>query len=171
LSAQFRLKFEFSEKKIDNEKLEEKMIEAKFTTEQFENLLKLVSTATWIINSLREEPLEEFSELEQYLYRVAQKEELTELFEYDEVSESFIPSEELENEIHEYIEDYNEEIFWRLLCTSLAVRDLEKELGESTVKKMEFKEKIKRLEPLIEKYSEEFAENGLENLVLLKRRQ
>ncbi len=171
MNAQFRLKVELFGKKINNETMEEKMIETKFTRDQFESLLKLVSTATWVINAFKEQIIEEFEELEQYLLSLAQKEGFSNLIEFDEDTRSLLPSEKLEDEIQKYIEDYNDEIFWQTLMTRLAIRDLEREYGKSAVEKMEINERIKKINPIFNSYAEEFAENGLENLVLAKKEQ
>lgn len=146
------------------------MIEVKFSEDQFEKLLKLVSIATLVLNAFREDAMEEFLDIEQYLYAKAEDEGLKNLYEYDEETGSFVPSEEVEDEIFEYLENYNEEMFWQTLCTRLAIRDLEKELGQSKVEKMEFKERIKRLAPIFESYADEFEKNGVENLFLVKTR-
>jgi len=151
--------------------LEEKMIEIKFTKEQFKTLLKLVSTATWIINAFRGEIIEEFEKFEQYLLSLAKKEGFSNLIEYDEDTDTFLQSEKLEDEIQEYIEDYNDRIFWQTLVTRLAIRDLEKVYGKSAVERMELDERVKKVNPFINKYAEEFSENGIENLVIEKRRQ
>lgn len=145
------------------------MIEAKFTREQFKSLLKLVSTATWVVNAFRDEIINEFEELEQYLYSLAQKGGLSNLIDYDEDTNSLIPSEEFENEIQEYLEEYNDEIFWQTLITRLAIRDLEREFGKDAVGRMGMEERIKKINPIFNKYAEEFSENGIENLELKKR--
>lgn len=147
------------------------MIEVRFTEDQFERLLKLVSTATLVINAYREDVLDEFSDIVQYLYSKAEDEGLEDLYEYEEETGEFVPSKEVEEEIFEYLHDYNEETFWRTLCTSLAIRDLEKELGKGEVEKMDFNKKIKRITPIFEKYAEEFERNGVENLILIKKNQ
>ncbi len=145
------------------------MIEVKFTKEQFKSLLKLVSTATWVINAFREEIIEEFDELEEYLLSHAHKEGFSNLVEYDEDTNTFLPSEKLEDEIHEYIEDYNDEIFWQTLITRLAIRDLERAYGKSAVEKMELNERVKKISPIFDKYAKEFSENGIENIVITKK--
>lgn len=145
------------------------MIEVKFTRKQFKSLLKLVSTATWIINAFREEIIEEFENLEQYLLSLARKEGFSDLIEYDGDTDTLLPSNKFEDEIQEYIEDYNYEIFWQTLVTKLAIRDLEREYGKSAVEKMELNERVKKINPFFNKYAEEFSENGLENLVIAKR--
>lgn len=145
------------------------MIEVKFTKEQFKSLLKLVSTATWIINAFREEIIEEFENLEQNLLSLARKEGFSDLIEYDGDTNTLLPSNKFEDEIQEYIEDYNDEIFWQTLVTKLAIRDLEREYGKSAVEKMELNERVKKINPFFNKYAEEFSENGIENLVIAKR--
>lgn len=145
------------------------MIEAKFTMEQFKSLLKLVSTATWVINAFREEVVNEFENLEQYLYSLAQKGGLSDLIDYDEDTNSLSPSDDLENEIQKYLDEYNDEIFWETLITRLAIRDMEREFGKSAVEKMEMEEKMRKITPIFNKYAEEFLENGIENLELKRR--
>jgi len=51
----------------------------------------------------------------------------------------------------------------------LAERDFIKEYGENTIKKMNWRERLEKEQPFIEKYGEEFEESGLMNLEILKK--
>lgn len=146
------------------------MIEVRFSEDQFERLLKLVSIGTVVLSIYgRKEIEDEFWDIEQFLYSKAEDEGLEDLYQYDEELEAFAPSEKIEDEIYEYLNDYNEDMFWQTLCTRLAIRDLERELGVSKVEEMESQKRIQMLAPLFEKYAEEFEKNGIDNLVLVKR--
>ncbi|MGQ9618640.1 MAG: hypothetical protein ACUVUG_06745 [Candidatus Aminicenantia bacterium] len=140
------------------------MIEAKFTKEQFKSLLKLISTATWVINAFRKEPLKEFEELEQYIYSIGKKSGFSNMIDYDEDSEIFLPSDNFEDEVMDYIDNYNEEIFWQILITRLTMRDMVRELGENAFEKLDNEQKTNRMIPIFEKYASEFSKNGIENL-------
>jgi len=48
----------------------------------------------------------------------------------------------------------------------LARRDFIKEYGEDVIRKMDWKERMEKEHPFIEKYEKEFEENGIENLEL-----
>ncbi len=140
------------------------MIELKVNEKEFRTLLKLVAIGTWVVNFGRENIIKEFEYLEQMIYSLAQKKGFSNLVEFDEEASTFLPSEKLEDEIQGFLDDYNDEIFWHTLAQRLAMRDLVRELGELAIEKMDLKEKLRRMIPIIENYIDEFSKNGIDNL-------
>ena len=61
-----------------------------------------------------------------------------------------------------FIDEYDEQVFWVDLASRLAHRDLA--AGET----LSAKELTKKLVELIARYEEEFAENGLDNIRLVR---
>ena len=68
--------------------------------------------------------------------------------------------------MNEYIEHYDDYIFWDNLIFDLARRDMENEYGEEAIKKMSEVERFAKKQPFAEKYEKEFAENGLKNFTM-----
>ena len=71
---------------------------------------------------------------------------------------------EEENGAFQYIDEFEEYIFWDSLCERLARRDIEKEIGCEKFLALNPFERYRMLEDLMEKYHKEFALNGLANL-------
>lgn len=142
-------------------------VDIRLTKKQFENLVKLVNLGNWIVNSYREEDTDdEFNELEEYIFSIAEDNGFDELVEFDPHLDSYYPTTQMEDENFEIIEEYNNEIFWDELVYRLARRDLVRELGEKNIEELDFEERMEKLLPLIEKYEIEFEKNGLDNFVL-----
>jgi hypothetical protein len=141
-------------------------MEINFTKEQYENLIKLVYLGNWMINAIRtDDRIEKFYDLEQYIYSYFKDFGLHEYIEYDKELKKFFPTEELmEEELEEYIDDYNDYNFWDELTFRLARRDLLKKYGENEVEKMSLEERMKKEVPFLEKYGEEFEKYGVERL-------
>lgn len=145
----------------------ENMIEIKLTKEQYEDLIKLVYLGNWIINASRtEDIIEKYENLTQYIYSFAKEAGLEKYFEYDKKFNKFFPTEEFEKntDIKDFLDEYNDEVFWQELIFRMAGRDLVRKYGEEAIRKMPFKERMILEYPFIEKYDKEFSENGIENL-------
>lgn len=146
-------------------------MEIKFTKEQYENLMKLVYLGNWMINAIRtDDRVKKYDELKHYIFSFAKDAGLDRYIDYDEKSGKYYPSIELEEdaEIEQYMDDYNDENFWEELIHNLARRDLIETYGEDAIRKMSFEELFEKEEPFIEKYADEFEEQGIKNLVIKK---
>lgn len=141
------------------------------TKEQYENLLKVVYLGNWMINAIRsgapgDEQIEKYNEIAQYIYSFAKDAQLEKYIEFDEKYGEFFPTEEfeMETDIEQYRQDYDEETFWEDLIDKLAWRDFENEYGLETVKQMTPEERIEKEYPFEEKYRTEFGEYGIDRL-------
>jgi hypothetical protein len=146
------------------------------TREQYENLIKLVYLGNWMINAVRtgkeDDPqIEKYNEIEQYIFSFAKEAGLEKYIEFDQKYNQFFPTREFEEnqELTQYQEDYDDEVFWQELSGRLGSRDFLKEYGEGAIRKMDQKERFLKEQEFIIKYEEEFAEHGLDNLEILKR--
>ncbi|MCL6614132.1 MAG: hypothetical protein K6U03_05905 [Firmicutes bacterium] len=139
------------------------------TPEQYEILIKLVYLGNWVVNGALtpDERLPDFDEVEELVY--AQAGGLAEEMGLvrDEKGR-FFPSAALEDELMEFIDDYEEDCFWDHLSQRLAYRDLVEELGEEAVEMMPPNERAEALYRHEERYDREFEESGLEDLRLVK---
>lgn len=138
--------------------------------EQYEALLKLVFMGDWIVGfSDYDSPApgeNRLSEVAQYVYSHADSAGLSQLVTHDHNSESLTLTREFEESsgIADMMEYYEEETFWEELIHRLAHRDFHRHYGESAIAGMAIEERIEKETPFVEKYANEFNENGLENL-------
>ena len=143
-------------------------MDIKLTKDQYENLVKLVYLGNWMINGIRlhNEQVKKYEELEQYIFSFAKDGEMEKYIEYDTNSKKFFPTKELEMEsdIENYRQEYEDEVFWEELADRLARRDFIRKYGEDSIKKMDRKERFEKEEPFVEKYEEEFEKYGIERI-------
>lgn len=142
-----------------------------FTKKQYISLIKLLHLGTWMANAHRtDDRIEEFEELEQYVLSVCKSFGMDDSVEYDKELKMFFLTEEFleESGVEELIDEYDNDTFWEELIHRMAERDMEKKYAEDTIRKMKFEERIDKEWPFIRIYEEEFLENGLTNLRLIK---
>ena len=147
------------------------MIEIKFTKKQYEDLIKMVYLGDWMINSVRfDNIIEKYNETEQHIYSFAKDAGLDKYIKFDSELNRFSPTSELEDdeEIDEYIEEYDNANFWEGLIYRLARRDVIEKYGEKAIEKMTSKELLEKGDPFVEKYKDEFEKNDTKNLKITK---
>ncbi|MDV6379261.1 hypothetical protein ORD22_13655 [Sporosarcina sp. GW1-11] len=137
-----------------------------FTKKQFKHLLDLVHLGEWTANSTRdsEQLIKEYEELYQYINSLAKDFGYEEIIQYDQKLNDYYPTQEYENQFQPIIDANDNEVFWNELSIRLAKRDLAKE----AVVPRDADERFKRLIEIEERYAEEFDENGLDRLVIMK---
>lgn len=138
-----------------------------FTKKQYEDLVKLVYLGTWMVNAHRtDDRVEKYEELEQYILSFYKDFGMENFILFDEELKRFFPTKEFEEEtdVEQYIDEYNNDIFWEELIDRLARRDFIRAYGEENLLKMTWEERFEKEQPFIDKYDEEFEKNGIENL-------
>ena len=133
-----------------------------FSKKQYDTLIKLVQYGYWITSD--SENNEKFSELEQYLNSYAKDFDVKGI-EYVEEYGIYDISRELEGEIHEVIDEYEEGVFLDKLAYHMARKEFAK---ESKLKEFNQEEAFLRVLELEEKYHLYIEENGLEHLKIEK---
>lgn len=141
------------------------------TKKQYKTLIKLIHLGTWMANAHRtDDRIEEFDELEQYILSFCKDFGMDDSVEYAEDLKMFFLTGEFldESGVEELIDEYDNDTFWEELIHRMAERDLIEKYGEDTVRKMELEERLDKEWPFLNVYEEEFDENGLKNLRLIK---
>jgi len=138
------------------------------TKDQFQELLKLVYLGNWLVNSIRtvDDQVPAFDDILDYILSMAKKEKLEGIVDFDKGLQRHYPTAEFEESLNEYIDEYDNELFWEGLLLRLVERDLINKYGEEAVKIMTFDEIVDKERPFREKYQKEFEQNGIENLIL-----
>ena len=141
-------------------------IKIELSEEQYKELLKLVYLGEWVSQSYKEEPSKIVEEVEQVIYEASKGSESENLLELDKKADMYYPTQVMDEEMLDNINDYDDYVFWDELVERLAERDLINKVGEKQVEKMSFEDKEDEQFPFIEKYEDEFSENGIDKLKL-----
>ena len=137
-------------------------IKFELSEEQYKTLLKMVYLGEWVCQSYNEEPSQAVEEVEQLIYKASEGTDQNKWLELDKKTKRFFPTVDMEGEMLEYIDEYDDNVFWDELVDRLAERDLINKHGEEKISKLSFEERIEEEDPIIEKYEEEFSKNGIE---------
>lgn len=136
-----------------------------FTKKQFRLLLDIVYAADMVINGCRlpDEEIKKYKDIQQYIYSFAKDFGYDNLIEYSRKYDMFFETKELdESPINDLIDEYDNNMFWTLLASNLAERDIAKKLeGQEDVAHMEALGMVWGRE---EEYNDEFYKNGLDNV-------
>jgi len=141
-----------------------KKVTIELTEKQYKNLLKLVYLGEWLSQSYAEEPSEDILDTVEAVYKLAKDSGAEKMVEFDKEIGKHFPTAKMEEEMLEYIDDYDDNIFWDELVDRMSEKDLINKFGEKKVGKMSFEDRIEEEAQFIEKYEDEFAENGIERL-------
>ncbi|MBT2648667.1 hypothetical protein J7E52_18510 [Bacillus sp. ISL-34] len=134
-----------------------------FTKKQYETLFKMVQYGYWVASDT-EVNKEEFSEMEQYLNSFA-KDFGMEGVQFVKEYGIFDLSRELEDQLHEVIDEYEEGVFRDKLAYHMARKEFAE---ESENHEYNQEEAFKRIMELEEKYHLHIEEHGLGNLKIVE---
>ena len=149
-------------------------MQIKFTKNELEKLLELLSIADWVLTSMdveEDERKDDYLKLLQKLYHEAYENGLTKEIEYDEEAKDYFLSEDWEEEtqVRDFIEEYEDASFWEELTFRLADRDIDRKMNGKPPKN--FEEHVAMFTKIQSKYEEEFEKNRLENLELVSAKK
>lgn len=115
--------------------------------------------------------IENYEDLEQYVLSFFKDFGMEKYILFDEELNKFFPTKAFEEDtdIEQYIDEYNNDIFWEELIDRLARRDFIQVYGEENVNKMTWEDRLEKEQPFIDKYEEKFEKNGIENLEIKDR--
>lgn len=145
-------------------------MEIKCTKEEFKVLLDLVYAGNLLINGMRDvdNRVLPHSEMEQKIFAMAKDFGLEELIEFDEEFGEYMPTRTYENsEVNDYIDLYEDKVFWEELVVRMARRQALNELGDENPDMTNAELRQRQIE-LEEYYEDEFIENGIYHLKWIK---
>lgn len=145
-------------------------MEIKCTKEEFKVLLDLVYAGNLLINGMRDvdNRILPHSEMEQKIFAMAKDFGLEELIEFDEEFGEYMPTRTYENsEVNDYIDLYEDKVFWEELVVRMARRQALNELGDENPDMTNAELRQRQIE-LEEYYEDEFIENGIYHLKWIK---
>lgn len=145
-------------------------MEIEFTKEQFENLLKIVYLGNWMANAIhngdKDDPIhKELEDIENYIFSFAKDFGFEKYVDDEDAKKGrFFPTNEFDEIVQEYVEDYDEECFWDEIFHRLSNRDFDRKYTDKEISKMEMKERFEKEEPFREKWGNELNNHGVERL-------
>lgn len=144
-------------------------MEIKLTKEQYENLIKIIHLGDWMANAIhdgsKEDPTDEkLEEIEDYIYSFAKEFGLENFIEYDEKHKKYFPTNELDELVQKYIDEYDDYCFWDELFYRMSDRDFERTYSREEISKMEIRERFEKEEPFRNKWDKEINDHGIERL-------
>ncbi len=139
------------------------------TKKQYQALAKTVYLGNWMANAHRtgregDERLEEYNKISDYIFSLAPEFGFSEHYEHDLEHND---EEGFNTEVSRLYEEYDEEAFWDSLADELGKRDFFAKYLERERKEMSKEEHFEKLMECIDKYEDEFVENGLERLKII----
>jgi len=97
---------------------------------QYKHLLDLIHLGNWMINSFKiDDQVQEYEDIEQLILSKASEFSQQEYVIFDGESERFYTNRKFEEEIDEYIQEYDNYTFWDELASRLAIRDMKRQIG------------------------------------------
>ena len=133
---------------------------------QYKTLMKALFLANWVVNVHEtDEPDDEFERLEQYILSQWKFFDLKNV-EFDEEHGKYYHDSDFEMKTVKLLDDFVDVSFWDELTERLAERDFVNALGERAILKMSHDERFAKFYEFAEPYEAEFAEHGIDNLVI-----
>jgi len=141
--------------------------------EQYENLIKMLSITSWILDVLEDadaedgdydQEIEQMRDLEQYILSKHEDFQANESVVFEPELGSYIVTQEVEDFVVPILEVYEDYFFWEELANRMVSRDLVDKYGEKKVSHMDPLDRMELEEEFYNKYHEEFFQNGLKRL-------
>jgi hypothetical protein len=149
-------------------------MQIEMTEEEYRDLLDVLHMAEWMMHAHATEKdpaTEPYDRVIQKLYAVAKTMGQDDLIEYDADAREYFATRKFDDTTlsWEFIDDFTEETFWDELIHRLTDRDLSRKVGgNELMDKLSMKERFTLESPIIEKYSKEFEERGLDRLEIVE---
>lgn len=143
------------------------------TVKEYRDLLDLLSIARWVLAAQEggenDERLAAYEQVVQKFYALAGEMESGNLIAFDEEASRYLPTAEYEDAGAgwQFIGDFEENSFWEELVERLTERDAIRAAGGlEAFDALDEDARHALLEPIEERYLQEFQKNGIENLTL-----
>lgn len=147
-------------------------MELSFSKAELKALVELAVMSDWVMTAHDiedDERKDPYLQLVQKIYAFAHKNGMKKEIEHLEDIQEYFPAEDWEDKslAREFITEFEEKTFWDELVEKLAERELNRKL--KTDKAASEQQHIEMFEEFASRYAEEFAENGIENLDIIKK--
>lgn len=139
---------------------------------QFKYLVELVHIGNWVINSNNEPEYldEKYEEVAKLIYSHGPKANLEKYVTYSKHSQAWLPTDYLymKSRASKLIEEYDDHNFWSQLAHNFALRDFHNNYSTEKIQKMSSKERFAKVYDLIDEYTNETNDHGIERFAIIK---
>src|SRR3989344_1827569 len=152
-----------------NRRSEEDVIHISFTRKQYWDLLRTVYLGQWMANAIhdrsKEDPIDEdIDKIEHYIHSFAKDFGFEKFIEYDKERKEYFPTNELDELMQTYIDEYEEHFFWEEFFHRMSNRDFARAYSKKEIETMELKELFEKEEPFRNKWEDEINNHELNRL-------
>ena len=145
-------------------------MQLEISKEQLKEMLLASLVYSWVYGGLadgRGEDFEQYHKLENYLLSVAKVNGFSDLVE--NFRGSFLPSDEMSEQVEEIMSDYDDDTFWYELTMRLGKRDFWRTVTpEENAEAIEREWLPERIHEVYKKYEDEFDEHDIDRLEIVK---
>ena len=144
------------------------------TKEEYNDVLDMFHMASWVLisHNTREDPrIEKYDSIIQKFYALAREMGRGDLIEYDPGSRKYHPTKAFEDTSRslEFIDDFVDHSFWDELIIRFAERDAARQAGGyEKLDLLGHEDRHALVDPIEDRYAEEFNEHGIEHLEIVE---
>lgn len=146
-----------------------------FTKKEYRLLVDLLEISEWVLNShdTEDDPeKKKYSELIQKIYADSKAMDCEDILEYAPEQNQYYATLDYEENsaFRKYVDKFENNVFWDSLALDLSRRDFVQQEGYENIKNMGDEERMTKLFELKDWYDNEFADNGLDNVKVVKEK-
>ncbi len=145
------------------------------TKEEYLDVLDLLHIASWVLVAHKTEKdprIEKYDKVIQKFYAFAEQMGSGGLVKFDSVAGKYYPDPEFEesSKVMDFIDEFVDHSFWDELIIRFAERDAARQVGgHEQLNLLSHEDRHALEDPIEERYSEEFNENGIDRLEIVER--
>ena len=144
------------------------------TKKEYRLLIDLLYLGDWMITAhlihSEDDKHKKYEDLRTKIFSYYKEMGASDIIEHPRDPEGYFELGSYDDEMHtKFVDPYNESVFWEKLIDSLSARDLIRSIGETAYEVMGSIDRVKMLEEHRQKYMNEFADRGVDNLTIAKQ--
>lgn len=144
------------------------MVRLDLDEKDFERLLEMTYLGNMVINSVQEESDKSYEAVEQAVFSKGKESGLSAFVDFAQDLNEYYPSASLEDKLFAYLDEYDNSIFWEMLSSKLAEKEMLEHHGTAKLSQMGEEELLSEREKIIERLYQEFEKHGLDKIQLKK---
>lgn len=142
-------------------------MEINITKKEYEALLDMLYVADWVIHAcaIKKAKQHEYEALKQKFLSYFKEMDASDKIEFSSDLNEYFETAEYEKSLNDtLIEPFEHELFWDELIQKLGERDVIRTIGVEQYRRMNFIDRMKKVEEVKKQYAQEFDKHGLEHL-------
>jgi hypothetical protein len=145
--------------------MDDKKVTLQLTGSQYLNLVKMIFLGGLVTDEIAEdEEMGKFLEIQQLVYAASGAGKGNLYIGYDKSEDEYFLAEDLEEQLMEILEKYDDSRFWENLIMRLTLRDIQKKYSEKELLEMPEDKGASEMEVIHSYYISEFDDHDLDNL-------